>query len=174
MQLVEELVCHKHAQTVLPGLCQHVGERERYKGLALVNVEEERPALMLRLFSPVESCKLYGGNEHGAEERTGILANLPLAKVAYQYLAAIQNLLHTEAVRFLPYNIAERDAGEKQPGLVQYRGDSLGAKSSRVLQKLILPKCNRILVLHIGKYSVSVQGVGKEWLNVQQGCVRVF
>jgi hypothetical protein len=114
-KLVQVLMGHCEADTVLAKFREHVRQGKRGEALELVDVDEEFSALGCRCVGPAKCGKPNGRDEQPAKKRRAIFADVPLGQVDQENLALIHDPADVQVLfRCGQYSIEQRVC-EKRP-----------------------------------------------------------
>ena len=139
-ELGEVLVREDEADAVLPELGEHGGEHRRRERVELVEVDEERAALLLGPVSPREGMEGDVGDEEGAEEGGGALPHPPLREVHEEHFPLVYDRSEVEAALLGREDPSETGVREERPDLVLERGRDDGSEAGAVAVELVLPE----------------------------------
>ncbi len=161
-ELVHVLMRHRQVQAVLARLGEDRSEGLGGEVLELIDVQVEVAALFLGDVRAAHGVQLELGHEHGTEERRVVLAELSLAQVHQDDLAAVHRMADIHFAVHLAHDIADERGREQLADLVLDGSYGLRAVFLGPAGEFVLPEAAHEVVLHVLHHFAAEVVVGED------------
>src|SRR5579883_2604113 len=168
-KLVEVLMGHRKANTILPQFGEHVGDSQRREALKLVDVHEEVTAPLRHGVGPAKSSKPNRRHQQSAQQRRAIFANSALAEVHKKDLALIHDAAKRDRLLGLDKDAADLSISHESAHLVLNGCDTISSVCERVSIELLFPEDTDRFVRERCGDGPSVGLITKQSRYVHQG-----